>query len=232
MTGLGIAMDLGTSGFRAQAVDLAAGEVLITVITARHPLPGANVMDHLNFAVEVGLSTAHDIVVDAVNQVIGQQGVPLNEVARVAVCGNPIQLSLFEEIEIRDLAYAGDRKKRALGVVPPDRGGRVLPAERIRNLGLPPRTTVYIPPAVKHEVGADALAMMLLSGMLDTPCIALATDYGTNAEMALKVGNEIFTGSCAAGPALEGQHIAMGMLAAPGAVADVSPEGGGWRSMV
>jgi methylamine methyltransferase corrinoid protein reductive activase len=49
----------------------------------------------------------------------------------------------------------------------------------------------------------------------------MVTDYGTNAEMALKVDDEIFTGSAAAGPAIEGEHISMGMLAAPGAISDV-----------
>ena len=58
-----------------------------------------------------------------------------------------------------------------------------------------------------HEVGADALALIIKSGMLDSDEISIATDYGTNAEMALKVKDIIYTGSAAAGPALEGQQI-------------------------
>lgn len=228
----GIAIDLGTSGFRGQAIELDSGNVVATVITSRHPVPGANVMDHLNFAVDFGLEIAHDLVVSAVNQIIECLGVSLEKVTRLAVCGNPIQLSLFEEIEIRDLAYAGERKKRALGVVPPSRDAKVLQANQIRGLALLPAAEVYIPPAVRHEIGADALAMMIFSGLLDRSEITLVTDYGTNAEMALKVGEEIFTGSCAAGPALEGQHINYGMLAAPGAISDVSAEGPGHRSYV
>ncbi|MEW6423231.1 MAG: methylamine methyltransferase corrinoid protein reductive activase [Bacillota bacterium] len=225
----GIALDLGTSGFRGQAMDLSNNEILATVITSRHPIPGANVMDHLNFAVDFGLDLAHNLVIAAVNQIIHQLGVPFEKVARLAVCGNPIQLSIFEEIEIRDLAYAGERKKRALGVIPPNRDSKILSADRIRGLALPAQAEVYIPPAVRHEIGADALAMMILSGLLAKPETALVTDYGTNAEMALKVGDEIFTGSCAAGPALEGQHITNGMLAAPGAIADLRAEGAGYR---
>lgn len=228
----GVALDLGTSGFRGQLIDLEGKEVLATVITSRHPVPGANVMDHLNFAVDFGLTAAHNIVLAAVNQIIENLGVPTGKISRLAVCGNPIQLSIFEEIEIRDLAYAGERKKKMLGVVPPDRDGKVISAEKIRGLQLPPQVEIYIPPAVRHEIGADALAMMVLSGVLEKPEIALVTDYGTNAEMALKVGEEIFTGSCAAGPALEGQHIAHGMLAGPGAISDLSAEGAGCRSHV
>ncbi|MCL6447871.1 MAG: methylamine methyltransferase corrinoid protein reductive activase [Armatimonadetes bacterium] len=230
--GYGIALDLGTSGFRGQAIELTSGEVLATVITSRHPVPGANIMDHLNFAVDFGLDIAHDLVISAINQIIFNLGVPPEKVTRLAVCGNPIQLSIFEEIEIRDLAYAGERKKKALGVIPPNRDSKMLPADRIRGLALPTQTRVYIPPAVRHEIGADALAMMILSGLLDKPETALVTDYGTNAEMALKVGEVIYTGSCAAGPALEGQHITNGMLAAPGAIADLRAEGTGHRLFI
>ncbi len=228
----GVALDLGTSGFRGQAVDLETGRVLSTVITSRHPLPGANVMDHLNFAVDIGLAATHNVVINAVNQLIRELGIPVQDITRVAVCGNPIQLSLFEEIEIRDLAYAGERKKRALGVVPPNRDGKRIKAAAINGLALPAAVEVLIPPAVKHEIGADALAMMVLSNLLQTDEISLVTDYGTNAEMALKVGDQILTGSCAAGPALEGQHIQNGMLAAPGAIADISVETEGYRQYV
>ena len=228
----GVAIDLGTSGFRGQAIDLDSGRVLSAAITARHPLPGANVMDHLNFTIDMGLDTAHQVIITAVNQLIGALGVAPADIVRLAVCGNPIQLSLFEEIDIRDLAYAGENKKRALGVVPPNRDGKKATAADIAGLALSPAAEIYIPPAVKHEIGADALAMMVLSGLLETDEISLVTDYGTNAEMALKVGEQIITGSCAAGPALEGQHIRNGMLAAPGAIADLSPEESGYRQYV
>ncbi|MFQ5613401.1 MAG: methylamine methyltransferase corrinoid protein reductive activase [Anaerolineae bacterium] len=238
MAGIGIALDLGTSGFRGQALELAPeagrGQVIATAITARHPLPGANVMDHLHFAIQIGLELSQRVVVQTLNQIIEQLGVPGQDIARLAVCGNPIQLSLFEGIEIRDLAYAGKSRQRSLGYEPPKRQAKVLPGRAIPGLAIPAEAEVFIPPAVRHEVGADALAMMLKAGMLDRDQVALVTDYGTNAEMALKVGGEIFvgdivTGSAAAGPALEGQSIAGGMLAAPGAISDIVREGDAFR---
>ena len=232
MGNMGIALDLGTSGFRGQAIDLYKNEIVATVITARHPLPGANVMDHLNFAIEAGQDIAHGIVIETVNQVIEHLGVPRDQIMRLAVCGNPIQLSLFEGIEIRDLAFAGERKKTLMGIVPPNRDAKKLIARDVAGLALADQAEVYIPAAVKHEIGADALAMMVKSGFLESDDIALVTDYGTNAEMAIKVGDKIITGSCAAGPALEGQHIEFGMLAAPGAVHDVEPATVGYRCLV
>ena len=225
MAKLGIALDLGTSGFRGQAIDLDRnGQILSTAVTTRHPLPGANVIDHLHFAIEVGLNHAHDVVVQAVNRVIDNLRIEKDQVVRLAVCGNPIQLSLFQEIEIRDLAYAGKRKLEALGVVPPKRDAQIVKAHEIRGLDLLPEVDVFIPPAVQHEIGADALAMMIQTGMLEKEEIAIVTDYGTNAEMALIVKGTVYTGSTAAGPALEGQQIEDGLLALPGAISDVEFE--------
>ena len=229
MTRVGVALDLGTSGFRGQALDLDQnGMIISTAVTTRHPLPGANVMDHLHFAVDMGLNRAHKVMVQAVNKVIDNLRINNDDVVRLAVCGNPIQLSLFQEIEIRDLAYAGKHKLEALGVVAPKREAQILKAREITGLNLPAEADILIPPAVRHEIGADALAMMIQTGMLNKDKIAIATDYGTNAEMALIVKGTVFTGSTAAGPALEGQHIEDGLLALPGAICDVEfePENG------
>ncbi|PTY05704.1 4Fe-4S ferredoxin [Opitutaceae bacterium EW11] len=222
---LAVAMDLGTSGFRAQVLDLSSGEVISTAVTARHPLPGANVIDHLHFALELGVETAREIILQTVNQLIGLLHTGNGEVVRLAVCGNPTQLSLFQGSEIRDLAFAGPRKLKALGVEPPERAATVRPASEFPGLALPSGCAVIVPPAVRHEVGADALALIVRSGITDREETAIAIDYGTNAEMALLHRGRLFTGSAAAGPALEGQHIVCGSLAMPGTIADLIAEG-------
>ena len=232
----GIALDLGTSGVRGQAIDLRTGEIQSTAITSQHPLPGGNVMDHLHFAVETSVGgtsiVTHDLMLDTVNKVITALGVPRERVERVAICGNPIQLSLFQAMEIRDLAYAGESKRASLGVEVQPREARIITAGDIDGLDLPAGAALVVPPAVRHEVGADALAMMLKSGMLERDEIALVTDYGTNAEMALKVGDRVVTGSAACGPAFEGQAIAHGMLAAPGAISDLERVDDAYRNLI
>ncbi|MGD8837844.1 MAG: ASKHA domain-containing protein, partial [Desulfobacteraceae bacterium] len=225
MAKLGIALDLGTSGFRGHAIDLDQNAMILsTAVTTRHPLPGANVIDHLHFALEVGLDRAHGVMVHAANQVIDHLGIEKTGVVRLAVCGNPIQLSLFEGIEFRDLAYAGKRKLEALGVVAPKRDAHIVTARQISGLDLPGEAQILIPPAVRHEIGADALAMMIQTGMLEKAEVAIVTDYGTNAEMALVHKGTVYTGSTAAGPALEGQQIEDGLLALPGAISDIDFE--------
>ncbi|MDY0267134.1 MAG: methylamine methyltransferase corrinoid protein reductive activase [Methanimicrococcus sp.] len=222
---IGVAVDLGTSGFRSQKVDLDSGEIKRTVVTMRNPLPGANVMDHMDFAINYGLENAHRLVVNAIIVLIENLGVKPEELVRLSVCGNPIQLSLFQGIPIDDLAYAGENKREKLNIKEQDRSSKYLKASEISGLELYSNCTVIIPPAIRHEIGADALALIVNSGMLDSDDIAIATDFGTNAEMALKAGGIIYTGSAAAGPALEGQEIKDGVLASPYAISDVEFEG-------
>ena len=103
----GIALDLGTSGFRTQAIDLDTKETVATAITERHPIPGMNVIDHVNFAIKSGEDVANGLMIGAINNLFKEFNIDLSKVEIIAVCGNPFQLSLFQNIEIRDLAYAG-----------------------------------------------------------------------------------------------------------------------------
>ncbi|HOW14808.1 methylamine methyltransferase corrinoid protein reductive activase [Methanosarcina sp.] len=227
----GVAVDLGTSGYRAQKIDLDTKEIKRTVITLRNPLPGANVMDHMDFAIHYGQDLAHGLSVNAVKNLLQTLDVQSGELDRLSICGNPIQLSIFQGISIEDLAYAGERKKQKYNIQEQKRNARIISSTEISGLE-EFNCEVVVPPAIKHEVGADALALITKSGMLDSDEISIATDYGTNAEMALKVKDIIYTGSAAAGPALEGQQIKHGTLASPFAISDFEFEDGALRNYV
>jgi methylamine methyltransferase corrinoid activation protein len=228
-----IALDLGTSGFRSQLIDIETRETIKTVITMGHPLPGGNVMDHLDFAINTGKDVAHGLIIEAVKKVLERFDVDPLSIQRIAVCGNPIQLSLFQNSEILDLAYAGEAKQKKLGVHDVKRDARIFPANQIfKGIYEMDNCEIVVPPAIKHEIGADALAMMMETDFMNQNEPCLVTDYGTNAEMALKVGERIITASAAAGPAIEGQGINCGMLAGPGAISDVNLEGSYWRLIV
>ena len=226
-----IALDIGTSGIRAQAHNLETSKIISTAITLRHPLPGANVVDHLHFAIEVGEETAHKLLINTINDVIKNLGINLENVERVAVCGNPIQLSLFHNIEIRDLAYWGENVLKRLNITPPSRDATIVSPDKI-GLEVNQKAKIYIPPAIKHEIGADALAMLFKSGILEKNGIFLVADFGTNAEIALVINGDVYTCSAAAGPAIEGQMIEKGKLASPGAICDFEIVDSGWKSQV
>lgn len=224
----GVALDLGTSGYRSHLVDLSNhGKILSTSITMRHPLPGANIMDHLHFWIENGEEVGHRIIIETVDKLIAMHGAKPNEITRLAICGNPAQLSMFEKIEIRDLAYAGNSLLTRLNVKVPERKAHSLKAEELGLSCMRKDSEVRIPPSIRHEIGADALAMIMKTNMLEEKNTCMVTDYGTNAEMGLMYKGELYTGSAAAGPAMEGQSIEYGMLAAPQAISDLAagPEG-------
>ncbi|MCQ2079507.1 MAG: methylamine methyltransferase corrinoid protein reductive activase [archaeon] len=232
MPNYGIALDIGTSGLRCQAIDLDSGATLATAITQRHPIPGMNVIDHVNFAIQTGRDAANKLLIKCANELFASLGIDLSCVRRVGVCGNTFQMSLFQNIEIRDLAYAGENMLKTLGIEKVERNGAILKASDMGLIGMPD-AEVIIPPAVRHEIGADAIAMLLITGVADAKEPCLVVDYGTNAEMALICGDgRIYTGSAAAGPAMEGQEIERGMLAAPGAISDVNLADGGWTCTV
>lgn len=232
--GYGIALDVGTSGYRTHLVDLSKnGKIISTAITMRHPLPGANIMDHLHFWMENGSEVGHSILMNTVSRLIELHGAPLREIERIAVCGNPAQVSMFENIEIRDLAFAGQSMLKRLGVNIPERKGHVITAGDLGLGSVRSEVEVVIPPAIRHEIGADALAMIMKSGLLDKKETCMVTDYGTNAEMGLYHDGELYSGSAAAGPAMEGQAIDHGMLAAPFAISDLRiGNDGRWNNIV
>ncbi len=149
----------------------------------------------------------------------------------LAVCGNPIQFSLFHNIEIRDLAYWGEHALERLQVTPPPRNATVVSPEEL-GLELPQKAEIYIPPAIKHEIGADALAMLFKSGVLEKEGIYLVSDFGTNAEIGLVIDGEVYSCSAAAGPAIEGQMIEKGRLASPGTICDIELTDNGWKTRI
>lgn len=223
-------MDIGTSGLRLQLLDVKKKSIIKTVMSSRHPLPGGNIIDHLDFSIKIGEHIANQIIINAIIKLIKRFNVPFEEIEQIAVCGNPIQLSLFQNIEIRDLAYAGKNMQKRLGIEVVDRDLKIYNGDHIfgENVGFH-KCQIIVLPSIQHEIGADALAMMIKTGFLDQCEVSIVTDYGTNAEMALKVGNRIITCSASAGPAIEGQGIKDGMLAAPGAISDINEENGLWR---
>ena len=221
----GISLDIGTSGTRGHAVELETGKIISTSVTECHPLPGANIMDHLTFCINVGTDVAHKILIDTVNKLIATMGVDLKQVEKVSICGNPIQLSLFQGIPVDDLAFAGENAHKARGIQEQKRDAGVFSAVDV-GLNVKDGCELYVPPSIRHEIGADALAMMYKSGFLEQKENCLVTDYGTNAEMALKIGDEIYTGSAAAGPAFEGFGIDCGSSACRGAIAKVQFKNG------
>ena len=91
---------------------------------------------------------------------------------------------------------------------------------RANSVGLAahPRANAYHAPVIGGFVGADNVAVILATRMLESDEILMALDIGTNTEIDLGNKHLVMVDSCASGPAFEGAHITHGMRAAPGAI--------------
>ena len=64
--------------------------------------------------------------------------------------------------------------------------------------------------------------MLLAAGAAESAGTVLVLDIGTNTEISVACGGQLWACSCASGPAFEGAHIRDGMRAAPGAIERVN----------
>ena len=66
-------------------------------------------------------------------------------------------------------------------------------------------------PNIAGFVGADHVAMLVAIDALTVNELTLAIDIGTNTEISLINRGNIYSASCASGPAFEGGHISCGV---------------------
>ena len=81
-------------------------------------------------------------------------------------------------------------------------------------------------PRIGSFVGSDILAGIAATGLYKKEPYTALIDLGTNGEIVVGNKDRIVCASTAAGPAVEGMNISMGMRAVTGAISSVSVEGG------
>ena len=100
----------------------------------------------------------------------------------------------------------------------------VMESARSLFAALPPDVPVYFAPCAGAYIGGDLICALLAAAPQENE---LLMDVGTNGELALITGTGILCCSTAAGPAFEGAGLSHGMVAADGAITDVSIAGDG-----
>ena len=158
----------------------------------------------------------HQLITTQVSElcqkVLGDAAAP-KDVCRIVVTGNTTMLHFFRGYDPAPIAAAP--------FTPHSLFGEALPASQL--LPAYENAELYLPPCISAYVGADMVCAILSSRMWEKKETALLADIGTNGEMALWHKGELYACSTAAGPALEGACIHMGMEAAPGAIDRVTP---------
>lgn len=211
----GVVVDIGTTTLVVSLVDLMLGVELATASAlnpqSRH---AQDVLSRIKMAAdEHGMAELHNGVIGEINRLIrevsDQAGVRRARIYEVVLSGNTCMLHL------------------AVGVNPASLGkypytpalscDSYLEAATV-GLGIAPGGLVYLPPIISAYLGADISAGLQAVRLHEERDSILFVDIGTNGEMALSHGGQLWATSTAAGPAFEGMNITFGMRAGEGAI--------------
>jgi uncharacterized 2Fe-2S/4Fe-4S cluster protein (DUF4445 family) len=227
-SGMGVAIDLGTTTVVVQLLDLETGRVLAvrTALNAQARF-GADVMSRVEYAVaggglselkEVIRTQIYQLIQQAIRQALaagvlrgngnGKMG-DLGDLSEVVIVGNTVMHHLFSGIDLEPLShYPFEAQEDGLkGFSAKDLGWSFGGEPAIRFL-----------PCLGGFVGSDILAGLLAIKMHESKDLIGLVDLGTNGEIVLGNREGMICASTAAGPAFEGARIGMGMRASTGAI--------------
>jgi uncharacterized 2Fe-2S/4Fe-4S cluster protein (DUF4445 family) len=212
---LGLAVDLGSTKLAVYLVNLETGVTLAQMGVMNPQIAyGEDVVNRIAFA-NRGAGNRRMLqerVVEALNgaaaELCARAGVSSGQIVEAVVVGNTAMHHFFTHLPVAQLGSAPY-------VAAVSQALRVRAAE----LGLKaaPGAQVYLPANIAGYVGGDHTAALLATRSFPGR-LRVLVDIGTNTEISLVAGDEIYTCSTASGPAFEGAHIHDGMRAAPGAI--------------
>ena len=215
----GISIDLGTSQITIHLVDLHAC-TLVHELVFDNPqnFAGLDVISRIKFAMSSEAnstkltSAIRSAIVQGIRELLGFTKSSINQVDSIVVVGNTAMHHFF-------FGFPCDSLVRPPFVI--TRKEAIHTTAYNIDLHLQIDLSIYSPPLVESYVGADAIAMILASELLDNIGPSLAIDIGTNTEIVLWDGKQLRICSAASGPAFEGMSLDLGCEANKGAIDDV-----------
>ncbi|MBE6968524.1 MAG: DUF4445 domain-containing protein [Ruminococcaceae bacterium] len=221
-SGLGLAVDIGTTTVAAFLYDMEAGRLLARTSSRNAQRSyGADVISRIQ-----AWSEGHG---DALTTCIRQQlsaltdelcaktGCKRGDITVMSIAANTVMEHIADGLSPVGIGAAP--------FSPLSLFGDVRPAASLMD-GCFPGAMCWFAPALAGYVGGDITAGLYAAGGAEAEGLWLYIDIGTNGEMAL--GNKDGWLSCAtaAGPAFEGAEIRCGMDGSPGAIDKVTVEDG------
>ena len=211
----GVAVDVGSTTVAGYLLDLATGEVAATAGRMNPQIRfGEDLMSRVSYAMMNPGGTAEltAAVRAAVDEMVGElcetAGIGRASVCDLTVVGNPIMHHLVLGID-----------PTPLGAAPFTLAVRDGVWAMAADIGVDlPGAALYIGPCIAGHVGADAVAAMLAEGPHRSETPQLLVDVGTNAEIVLSDGRQVWAASSPTGPAFEGAQLSCGQRAAAGAI--------------
>lgn len=207
--GVNLAVDIGTTTVAAYL--MVSGKTL-AVESRKNPQSafGADVLSRIQHALKghgPALTAAiRGCVADMTEKLLEKTG--NRRLDRVCIVGNPAMQQLFLGLPVENLTKIPFQP--LLTKAEKAEAGEYIPAWAGADLLTVPDISGYI--------GADTVACILATGMNKSEKLTLLVDIGTNGEMVLGCKDRLVACATAAGPALEGSGIQLGMQAAAGAI--------------
>jgi len=219
----GLAVDIGTTTIVIYLLDLKTGEE-IDVNSFYNPQKkyGADVISRINYTQnnENGIKEIKEVLIKQLNKGIKKltkdNGLTNDDIYKVSIVGNTIMLHLLLGIDALSIAKSP--------YVPVFTEELELNSNEI-GLNINQNAIVQILPSISGYVGADIIGDLLTINIDSLKGNNLMIDIGTNGEIVLNKGNEIYSCSAAAGPAFEGANITFGTAGISGAISEFTIEG-------
>ena len=212
-SGLGAAVDIGTTTVAVRLYDLADGSLLGTDSAWNAQAAfGADVISRCQYVMEHedGLALLRESIREQAFSLAGglicAAGREEGELSELYIAGNTVMEHIFMGLSPAGLAVAPFRAESLFT------GGE---AKQIRGV------KTWAAPCAASYVGGDIMAGLLSTGLWQKPGVSLFLDVGTNGEMALGGREGFVCCAVASGPAFEGAGISCGMASTPGAFANV-----------
>lgn len=223
----GVAVDLGTTHLCLSLFDLAKGRWLADR-WGRNPQHsfGADVVTRLAAADESqeAAQEMSRLVVAAIGEALldiaSREGLDLRRIVCVTLVGNTAMLALLSGRN-SGLLLRPEYWTRPVDCLPTD------VSEWVAEWGINPVAEVDVLAPLAGFVGSDLLAGLVATRFVEGAAPALFIDFGTNSEIALWSGDELWVTSAAGGPAFESSGISCGAPAEAGAVFRVARDGAG-----
>lgn len=217
---LGLALDIGTTTVALYLCDMTTGDVIANgSVTNPQILYGVDIMSRVAYSSAhpgEGVKRMQGDLVQSVNTLIdtlvASKGYAPRQIMDMTVVGNTVMHHIF-------LGKAPD----SLGLWPFEPLVKESVNIKAHELGvlINPDSYIYVLPVEAGFVGADNVGVLISEEPYKKKDLSLIIDIGTNGEVVFGNSEQMFSCSCATGPALEGAHISCGMRAAPGAIEGV-----------
>ncbi len=211
----GAAIDIGTTTIVAKLVNLSDGLVLAIESTLNPQTQyGDDVISRIAYAEsQEKLKILHKTIINCINDLIrklcGAVSISSNSIYELCAVGNTAMSHIFLEFPITQLGFS-PYKAHSLDAfdLPPLQLG----------LKINPSGNIHTVENIAGFLGSDTIAGALAVDIDSTDKTTLIIDIGTNGEIVLGTGENLYAASCAAGPAFEGARIKCGSRAAQGAI--------------